>query len=66
MALPPIAGFSMGQACPALRGSEIMALPWSFMSKITNSKHQKTNKSQIPSTKSQGNPHVSYAELEIV
>ena len=27
---------------------EIMALPWSFVSKITNSKHQITNKSQIP------------------
>jgi hypothetical protein len=25
-----------------------MALPWSFVSKITNSKHQITNKSQIP------------------
>jgi hypothetical protein len=25
-----------------------MALPWSFASKITNSKHQITNKSQIP------------------
>jgi len=24
-----------------------MALPWSFVSKITNSKHQITNKSQI-------------------
>jgi hypothetical protein len=25
-----------------------MALPWSFVSKITNSKHQITNKFQIP------------------
>jgi hypothetical protein len=25
-----------------------MALPWSFVSKNTNSKHQITNKSQIP------------------
>jgi hypothetical protein len=28
--------------------SEIMALPWLFASKSTNSKHQITNKSQIP------------------
>jgi hypothetical protein len=28
-----------------------MALPWSFVSKITNSKHQITNKSQIPNSK---------------
>jgi hypothetical protein len=27
-----------------------MALSWSFVSKITNSKHQIPNKSQIPST----------------
>jgi hypothetical protein len=33
-----------------------MALPWSFVSKITNSKHQIPNKSQIPSTKFQINP----------
>jgi len=63
LVLPPVAGFSMGQACPALRGSEIIALPWSFVSKIINSKDQKTNKFQIPSTKSQGNSHVSYFEF---
>jgi hypothetical protein len=28
-----------------------MDLPWSFVSKITNSKHQITNKSQIPNHK---------------
>jgi len=28
-----------------------MALPWSFVSKITNSKHQITNKSQITNHK---------------
>jgi len=28
-----------------------MALPWSFVSKITNSRHQITNKSQIPNSK---------------
>jgi len=28
-----------------------MALPWSFVSKITNSKHQITNKSQITNFK---------------
>jgi hypothetical protein len=28
-----------------------MALPWSFVSKITNSKHQITNKSQTPNSK---------------
>jgi hypothetical protein len=28
-----------------------MALPWSFVSKNTNSKHQIPNKSQIPMTK---------------
>jgi hypothetical protein len=28
-----------------------MALPWSFVSKITNPKHQITNKSQIPNSK---------------
>jgi hypothetical protein len=28
-----------------------MALPWSFVSKITNSKHQITNKFQIPNSK---------------
>jgi len=28
-----------------------MAQPWSFVSKITNSKHQITNKSQIPNSK---------------
>jgi len=28
-----------------------MALPWSFVSKITNSKHQITNKSQITNSK---------------
>jgi hypothetical protein len=53
----------MGQACPALRESEIIALSWSFVSNITNSKHQKINKSQIPSTKSQGDSHVSYFEF---
>jgi len=30
-----------------------MALPWSFVSKITNSKHQISNKSQIPNHKFQ-------------
>jgi len=29
-------------------GQSSLALPWSFVSKITNSKHQITNKSQIP------------------
>jgi hypothetical protein len=28
-----------------------MALPWSFVSKITNPKHQITNKSQITNSK---------------
>jgi len=28
-----------------------MALPWSFVSKITNSKHQITNKFQITNSK---------------
>jgi len=28
-----------------------MVLPWSFVSKITNSKHQIPNKSQIPNSK---------------
>jgi len=32
-----------------------LALPWSFVFKITNSKHQKTNKLQTTSTKFQGN-----------
>jgi hypothetical protein len=32
-----------------------MALPWSFVDKITNSKHQITNKFQISSTKLQIN-----------
>jgi len=32
-----------------------LALPWSFVSEITNSKHQKTNKLQTTSTKFQGN-----------
>jgi len=31
--------------------SEIEALPWSFMSKITNYKHQISNKSQITNHK---------------
>ncbi|MGB6011603.1 MAG: hypothetical protein WBI57_10085, partial [Desulfobacterales bacterium] len=41
----------MGLACPENRGPEIIALPWSVVSKITNSKHQITNKSQIPNFK---------------
>jgi hypothetical protein len=32
--------YGQGQSCPAL--------PWSFVSKITNAKHQITNKFQIP------------------
>ena len=34
-------------------GQSLPALPWSFVSKITNSKHQITNKSQIPKYKLQ-------------
>jgi len=30
-----------------------MALPWNFVTKITNSKHQISNKSQIPNLKFQ-------------
>ena len=36
-------------------GQRYLALPWSFVSKITNSKHQKTNKLQTTSTKFQIN-----------
>jgi len=38
MVLRREAGSSMGRAYRAFRESEIEALPWSFMSKITNSK----------------------------
>jgi hypothetical protein len=34
-------------------GQSSLALPWSFVSKITNSKHQISNKSQIPNYKFQ-------------
>jgi len=33
---------------PHCGGQRYLALPWSFVSKITNSKHQITNKIQIP------------------
>jgi hypothetical protein len=33
-----------------------MALPWSFLAKITNPKHQITNKSQIPMFNDQNLP----------
>jgi hypothetical protein len=49
-----------------------MALPWSFVSKITNSKHQMTNKSQIPRFNDQNLPRrdivwiFEFRSLEIV
>jgi hypothetical protein len=41
-----------------------LALPWSFVSKITNSKHQKTNKLQTTSTKFQGNSKLQAPNLK--
>jgi len=41
-----------------------MALPWSFMSKITNSKHQITNKSQIPISKSQRLNYFNFPSID--
>jgi hypothetical protein len=38
---------------PHCGGQSSPALPWSFVSKITNSKHQISNKSQIPNLKFQ-------------
>jgi hypothetical protein len=38
---------------PGPLGQKYLALPWSFVSKITNSKHQKTNKLQTTSSKLQ-------------
>jgi hypothetical protein len=35
------------KTCSFEPGQSLMALPWSFVSKITNSKHQITKKSQI-------------------
>jgi len=40
------------------------ALPWSFVSKITNSKHQKTNKLQTTSTKFQLNSKLQASNLK--
>jgi len=44
--------------------SKSPALPWSFVSKITNSKHQKTNKLQTTSTKFQRNSKLQAPNLK--
>jgi hypothetical protein len=53
-------------------GQRQMALPWSFVSKNTNPKHQITNKSQIPIFNDQNLPRgdivwiLEFRSLEVV